>query len=73
VFDIIISIAFLISLYILECFERIDYKILNKSILKVEDFTVTVKNLPLKESYKSIKELKAILWNKLEDIVKKEE
>jgi len=34
----------------------------------MEDFTVEVKNLPSKHTYNSVEELKALLWNHMENV-----
>lgn len=44
--DVSICFSFLGGLYILESFENIENHQVNKRILKVENFAVTVTNLP---------------------------
>jgi arginine exporter protein ArgO len=46
--DVLVCITFLIALYVLEWFEKIDSNEINKSTLKIEDFTVVIRNLPKK-------------------------
>lgn len=38
-------------------------------MLKTEDFAIVIKKLPKKDEYNSVRELKALLWNHLENIV----
>jgi len=40
--------------------------------LTSEEFAIVIKNLPSREEYHSVKELKCLLWNHLEYVVKNE-
>lgn len=59
-------------LFRLDYYERKEDREINRTLLTSEDFAVKIKNLPSKDEYKSINELKVLLWNHLEYIVKKE-
>lgn len=41
-------------------------------LITPEDFTVEIKNLPKPKKYKSVKELKILLWNHVESVIKRE-
>ena len=68
-FDVLIVISFFISFYILGGFERQEEKDINKHLLTTEDFAIVVKTLPSHHDYNSLKELKALLWNHLEQVI----
>eukprot|EP00347_Sterkiella_histriomuscorum_P022647 403337690 len=72
ILDVAIVLSLIISLYILEKYETIEDKEINESLLKAEHFAVVIKKLPPREEFNSIKELKAQLWNHLEQVVKQE-
>jgi len=40
-----------------------------RNLLKAEDFAVVIKNLPSKQKYKELNDLKAQLWNHIENTV----
>lgn len=71
--DILICISYLVSLYILEVFERHDTKMLSQSTIKIEDFTVEIQGIPKRSEYKTLENLKAHLWNLLEKVADEEE
>lgn len=60
------------SFYRLEKYESIADNEVNDSLLTAEDFAVVIKNLPEREAFNSVKELKALLWDYLEKVVKDE-
>jgi hypothetical protein len=45
---------------------------IEKSILTIENFAVSVSRIPHKNNFGSLKEMKAYLWNHFEEIVEKE-
>lgn len=55
----------------LEHFESKEKREIDKLLIKPENFTVKVRNLPIIGKYKSAMELKAMLWNHMESVVKK--
>ena len=61
--DLLIAYIFLVSLYVLIFFEEKENYEINKEIISIEDFAVVVRNLPKKKIYKSLKLLKASIWN----------
>ena len=71
-FDVAIVISFLLSFYFLAYYERLDQKEINQDTLTTEDFAVVIKTLPKQSSYNSIPELKASLWNHLENVLHNE-
>lgn len=53
-------------------FEVMQEKETSKSMLTLEDFSVTIKNLPKQPDNISQEEFKAKLWNHLEEVLKDE-
>lgn len=70
--DCITSLLFLIGLYVLEHYEREEKKILEKSFQRVEDYCVTITNLPNKKEYGSLENLKSLLFEKLTKVMNEE-
>ena len=57
----------------LSFYQHIEEKEVMHELINPEDFTVEVKNLPIKQEFKSILEMKAMLWLHLEKVTEQEE
>jgi len=69
VLDVLIILSLVLAYLYLGYFERLEDKEYNEQHMLTEDFAVSIKNLPKYEEYESLQELKALLWDHLEDKV----
>ncbi|CDW91797.1 UNKNOWN [Stylonychia lemnae] len=72
ILDVVIIFSLIFSLYALEAYEKREDKLINRSLLTSEEFAIVIKHLPSRDDYFSIKELKVLLWNHLERVIKNE-
>ena len=69
ILDVLIIFSLVLAYLYLGYFERLEDKEYNEQHMLTEDFAVSIKNLPKYDLYDSLQELKAMLWDHLEDKV----